>query len=427
MERLQTETNLTASLCKGDVTLGGIAGLHANESFAHLLDAAVCIAELRAQLRQDGGPISEPSPCRNIRRFAPTRSAACCAPPRSHNCVRAHKQGEVDAATLRRAEDDAVREAVRQQEAIGLQSVTDGEFRRDWWHLDFMSQLDGVTLKHNAGEKFKVAGQEQPPIATVTGRIACSRPIMVEDFKFLKSTTTRSAKMTIPSPSMLHLRGGRASIDKVVYPDLDAFWSDVAAAYRDAIGHLADAGCRYLQLDDITFAYLCDPKIQQNCRNNGDDPVALPRRYADTINAALAGKPSDMTVTIHTCRGNFKSAWVAEGGYDPVVEAMFSTNVDGYFMEFDSSRAPVASSRCASCRAARRWCWAWSPPRSAISRARTTSSAASTRRRSSCRWKTCACHRSAASPARTMATRCRMSDQWRKLERVVEVAAEVWA
>ena len=250
-----------------------------------------------------------------------------------------HKQGEVDAATLRRAEDDAVREAVRQQEAIGLQSVTDGEFRRDWWHLDFMSQLDGVTLKHNAGEKFKVAGQEQPPIATVTGRIACSRPIMVEDFKFLKSTTTRSAKMTIPSPSMLHLRGGRASIDKVVYPDLEQFWSDVAAAYRDAIGHLGDAGCRYLQLDDITFAYLCDPKIQQNCRNNGDDPVALPRRYADTINAALAGKPSDMTVTIHTCRGNFKSAWVAEGGYDPVVEAMFSTNVDGYFMEFDSSRA----------------------------------------------------------------------------------------
>ncbi len=250
-----------------------------------------------------------------------------------------HKQGAVDAATLRRAEDDAVREAVQRQESIGLQSVTDGEFRRDWWHLDFLAQLDGVTLKHNAGEKFKVAGQEQPPIATVTGRVACSRPIMVEDFAFLRSTTKRTAKMTIPSPSMLHLRGGRASIDKMVYPDLETFWSDVAAAYRAAIGHLADAGCRYLQLDDITFAYLCDPKIQQNCRNNGDDPLALPRRYADTINAALAGKPSDMVVTIHTCRGNFKSAWVAEGGYDPVVEAMFSTNVDGYFMEFDSARA----------------------------------------------------------------------------------------
>jgi 5-methyltetrahydropteroyltriglutamate--homocysteine methyltransferase len=162
---------------------------------------------------------------------------------------------------------------------------------------------------------------------------------MVEDFKFLKAHTTRSAKMTIPSPSMLHLRGGRASIDKAVYPDLDAFWSDVAAAYRQAIAHLADAGCRYLQLDDVTFAYLCDPRIQQNCRHNGDDPLALPRRYADTINAALAGKPADMAVTIHTCRGNFKSAWVAEGGYEPVVEAMFSTDVNGYFMEFDSARA----------------------------------------------------------------------------------------
>jgi 5-methyltetrahydropteroyltriglutamate--homocysteine methyltransferase len=250
-----------------------------------------------------------------------------------------HKQGEVNAATLRTAEDEAIRDAVEKQEAIGLQSVTDGEFRRDWWHLDFLAQLDGVTLKHNAGEKFKVAGQEQPPIASVTGRVGCSKPIMVEDFKFLKDSTTRTAKMTIPSPSMLHLRGGRASIDKVVYPDLEAFWSDVAAAYRKAIANLADAGCRYLQLDDVTFAYLCDPKIQQNCRNNGDDPIALPRRYADTINAALAGKPSDMVVTIHTCRGNFKSAWVAEGGYDPVVEAMFSTNVDGYFMEFDSARA----------------------------------------------------------------------------------------
>jgi 5-methyltetrahydropteroyltriglutamate--homocysteine methyltransferase len=138
---------------------------------------------------------------------------------------------------------------------------------------------------------------------------------------------------------MLHLRGGRAAIDLAAYPELDAFWADVAAAYRKAISHLADAGCRYLQLDDVTFAYLCDPKIQHNCRANGDDPAALPRRYAEVINAALADKPADMAVTIHTCRGNFKSAWVAEGGYAPVVEAMFSTDVDGYFMEFDSARA----------------------------------------------------------------------------------------
>jgi 5-methyltetrahydropteroyltriglutamate--homocysteine methyltransferase len=251
-----------------------------------------------------------------------------------------HKRGELDAATLRRAEDDAVRDVVQRQQQIGLRAITDGELRRDWWHLDFLAQLDGVTMKSNEGEKFKIAGQgEQPPIATVTGHIGCSRPIMVEDFKFLKSVTMRTPKMTIPSPSMLHLRGGRAAIARTVYPELDAFWADVAAAYRRAIAHLADAGCRYLQLDDVTFAYLCDPKIQQNCRANGDDPLALPRRYAQVINEALRDKPADMAVTIHTCRGNFKSAWVAEGGYDPVVEAMFSTHVDGYFMEFDSARA----------------------------------------------------------------------------------------
>jgi 5-methyltetrahydropteroyltriglutamate--homocysteine methyltransferase len=138
---------------------------------------------------------------------------------------------------------------------------------------------------------------------------------------------------------MLHLRGGRNAISKDAYPDLEEFWRDVAAAYRTAIAHLAKAGCTYLQLDDTAFAYLCDPKIQENCRRNGDDPAKLPQRYADTINAALEGRPAGMTVTMHTCRGNFKSAWVAEGGYDPVAEAMFSANVDGFFMEFDSARA----------------------------------------------------------------------------------------
>jgi 5-methyltetrahydropteroyltriglutamate--homocysteine methyltransferase len=253
------------------------------------------------------------------------------------------KRGEIDAATLRAAEDDAIRDAVRRQESIGLQSITDGEFRRDWWHLDFLAQLDGVELQENVGhEKFKVAGQgEQPPIAKVTSRVACTRPIMADHFAFLKSVVSdgHTPKMTIPSPSMLHLRGGRAAISREVYPDLDAFWSDVAAAYRAAIAHLYSAGCRYLQLDDITFAYLCDPKIRANCVANGDDPEALPQRYAATINAALEGKPADLAVTIHTCRGNFKSAWVAEGGYDPVVDAMFSADVDAFFMEFDSERA----------------------------------------------------------------------------------------
>jgi 5-methyltetrahydropteroyltriglutamate--homocysteine methyltransferase len=250
------------------------------------------------------------------------------------------KAGGVDASVLKADENAAIAEAVRRQEAIGLESVTDGEFRRDWWHLDFLARLDGVTLQENPGPKFRIEGQsEQPPIATVTGKIACSAPIMADHFAYLKSVTSKTAKMTIPSPSMLHLRGGRAAISRTAYPDLAEFWADVAAAYRVAIRHLADAGCRYLQLDDITFAYLCDPRIQANCRANGDDPARLPQTYADAINAALADRPEGMRVTIHTCRGNFKSAWVAEGGYEPVVEAMFSTDVDGYFMEFDSARA----------------------------------------------------------------------------------------
>jgi len=248
------------------------------------------------------------------------------------------KAGALGAQALKEIEDRAVREAVARQEAIGLQSITDGEFRRDWWHLDFLSQLDGVTTTRNPGPKFG-GTEEQPPIPTVTGKIGCSRPIMVDHFAFLRSATRRTAKMTIPSPSMLHLRGGRASISKDVYPDLSAFWSDVAAAYKKAIASFAAAGCSYLQLDDVAFAYLCDPKIRANCAANGDDPAALPRTYADTINKALESRPAGMTVTMHTCRGNFKSAWVAEGGYEPVAEAMFSTDLDGFFMEFDSARA----------------------------------------------------------------------------------------
>jgi 5-methyltetrahydropteroyltriglutamate--homocysteine methyltransferase len=248
------------------------------------------------------------------------------------------KAGTLGAPELGAIEDAAIREAVARQESIGLRAVTDGEFRRDWWHLDFLRRLDGVTLMENPGVKFG-GTEEQPPIATVTGKIACARPIMAGHFAFLKSVAKATPKFTIPSPSMLHLRGGRNAIAKEVYPDLEAFWDDVAAAYRKAIAHLAAAGCTYLQLDDVSFAYLCDPKVREACRRNGDDPQLLPRRYADTVNAALRGRPAGMTVTMHTCRGNFKSAWVAEGGYEPVAEAMFSAEVDGFFMEFDSQRA----------------------------------------------------------------------------------------
>jgi 5-methyltetrahydropteroyltriglutamate--homocysteine methyltransferase len=231
-----------------------------------------------------------------------------------------------------------IREVVAKQEAIGLESITDGEFSRDWWHLDFLAGLEGVTVRENPGPKFG-GTEEQPPIPAVTGKLRYAKPVMVDDFSFLRSVTRRTAKFTIPSPSMLHLRAGRAGISRQIYPDLAEFWADAAAAYRAAIAAFAAAGCTYLQLDDVAFAYLCDPKIRETCRRNGDDPETLPRTYADTINRALEGRPSGMAITMHTCRGNFKSAWVAEGGYEPVAEAMFSTAVDGFFMEFDSARA----------------------------------------------------------------------------------------
>jgi 5-methyltetrahydropteroyltriglutamate--homocysteine methyltransferase len=356
------------------------------------------------------------------------------------------KAGELDAATLAGAEDEAIAEVVRRQRDVGLSSITDGELRRDWWHLDFLGQLDGVTLAANDGPKFTVAGQgEQPPIATVTGRIGCSRPIMAEHFAYLKSLTDGMpgtlAKMTIPSPSMLHLRGGRAAISREVYPDLDAFWDDVAAAYRQAIAHLAAAGCRYLQLDDVAFAYLCDPKVQATARSHGDDPAALPATYARVINAALAGRPADMRVTIHTCRGNFKSAWVAEGGYDPVVEAMFSTDVDGWFMEFDSARAggfePLARLRDAG---------GFEPlaaprdrgaPAKKVVLGLVTTKLGELESKDELKCRIEEATRFVPLEQLCLSPQCGFSsthhgnalshdDQWRKLERVVEVAEEIW-
>ena len=241
-------------------------------------------------------------------------------------------------SNLKPVQEKAIREVVAKQEAIGLEGVTDGEYSRDWWHLDFMAQLDGVTLRTNPGPKFHGI-EELPPVPHVTGKLRYAKPIMVEEFAFLKKTTARTAKFTIPSPSMLHLRAGRAGISKQAYPDMAEFWADAATAYRAAIAAFAQAGCTYLQLDDVAFAYLCDPKIREACVKNGDDPEELPLNYARTISAALKPRPPGMTIAMHTCRGNFKSAWVAEGGYEPVAEAMFSSGVDAFFMEFDTERA----------------------------------------------------------------------------------------
>src|SRR5687767_13253663 len=223
---------------------------------------------------------------------------------RPYGLSEARKKGDLE---FQRA---AIRDVVASQEAVGLQAITDGEFSREWWHLDYMLQLEGVTAKLNPGPKFG-GTEEQPPIPNVTGRLRYGKSIMIDDFKFLKSVTKRTAKFTIPSPSMLHLRAGRAGISREAYPDMEALWHDAAAAYRAAIAAFADAGCTYLQLDDVAFAYLCDPKIRDNCRKNGDNPDELPGTYAQTINRALEDRPKGMTITMHTCRGNFKSAWVA--------------------------------------------------------------------------------------------------------------------
>jgi methionine synthase II (cobalamin-independent) len=248
------------------------------------------------------------------------------------------KTGALLPAQLKEVEDRCIRAAVAKQESLGLEAVTDGEYRRDFWHLDFLRQFEGVDLKPAVGLTFQA--EDVPPMAAITGKVHCARPIMVDHFAFLKLATKAVPKLTIPSPAMLHMRGGRNAISRDAYPDLDEFWGDATTAYRQAIAHIAAAGCTYLQLDDVSFAYLCDAKVRDNFRGNGDDPAPLPRIYAEAINRALAGRPPGMTVTMHTCRGNFRSTWFAAGGYqDEVLEAMFSTEVDGYFLEYDTERA----------------------------------------------------------------------------------------
>ena len=264
-------------------------------------------------------------------------------PPQLLEARERFKQGAIDATALRAVEDDAIREIVRYQESLGLRGITDGEFRRTYFHIDFLTRLAGVTTKGGISVAFHSAAGNvdfAPPVMQVTDKVRHAVPIQRADFDFLKGVTVRTPKVTIPSPTMLHFRGGRGAISKDAYPDLDAFYDDVAQAYRDEIADLAQAGCRYLQLDDTNLAYLCDEKMREGARARGDDPDELPRRYARLINAAIAHRPADMTVCVHLCRGNFKSAWAAEGGYEPVAEVLFNElAVDGYFLEYDDARS----------------------------------------------------------------------------------------
>jgi 5-methyltetrahydropteroyltriglutamate--homocysteine methyltransferase len=253
--------------------------------------------------------------------------------------------GRITSDALRTAEDDAIRDAVRMQRDVGLRAVTDGEFRRTSWHMDFIYALDGIST---ADDKVKISfHNEQGDIEFMTaalhvdGKVGVSETIFGDAFSFLKDCADGAMpKLTIPSPSMVHYRGGRAAIDESIYPDLDGFWSDLTAAYRDEVRRLGELGCTYLQLDDTSLAYLNDPEQRRYVASIGGDPDAQHVEYIRHINEALRDRPEGMSVTTHMCRGNFRSSWVAEGGYEHVAEALFhELEVDGYFMEWDDERS----------------------------------------------------------------------------------------
>jgi 5-methyltetrahydropteroyltriglutamate--homocysteine methyltransferase len=265
-------------------------------------------------------------------------------PHELHDLREQVRLGKASAGKLKEAEDRLIREVVKLQEDLGLPSVTDGEFRRDWWHIDFLAGFAGVELRYDEGDayfdtKFKGA-DPKPPTMFVTGRLRRTKPSMVSHFQFLKNTVKKGTpKFTMPSPAMLHARGDRDSIRKA-YPDAKQFWADLTQCYREELADLYQAGCRYVQLDDTTIAMFGDPKVQAQFRKLGDDPKQDVAIYADAVNAAIRDVPDDMTVAIHTCRGNFKSTWLASGSYDYVAETAFSKlSVDGFFLEFDDARS----------------------------------------------------------------------------------------
>jgi 5-methyltetrahydropteroyltriglutamate--homocysteine methyltransferase len=247
--------------------------------------------------------------------------------------------GAIGAAALKDVEDREIEKVVKKQQEIGLKSATDGEFRRTWWHLDFFKGLGGVeAYQAEQGSQFKGV-EKKPEAVRVAGRINFVGHQQIEHFKFLKSVCNVTPKMAIPAPSVFHFRQGPAQISKI-YPDMNEYFADVAATWKKAILAFYDAGCRYLQLDDTAWALLCDPEQRKQAKARGEDADALPAKYAETINAALEGRPADLTITMHSCRGNFRSTFVASGGYEFVAEQLLSkANIDGYFLEFDTDRA----------------------------------------------------------------------------------------
>jgi 5-methyltetrahydropteroyltriglutamate--homocysteine methyltransferase len=255
--------------------------------------------------------------------------------------------GVIDAAELRGVEDEAIREIVRKQREVGLRSATDGEFRRESWHMDFIYQLGGVEQVDDGAIKVAFHSSTKsyewaPPSAHVTAPLGLQHTIFGEAFAFLRDTVTDGVtpKLTIPSPSMVHYRGGRSTIDEKVYPDLDQFWNDLTGAYAEEVRRLYDLGCRYLQLDDTSLAYMNDPAQRQHVAEIGGDPEKQHEHYIANINKALANRPADMAITTHMCRGNNQSMWAAEGGYEFVADVLFNQlDVDGFFCEWDDERS----------------------------------------------------------------------------------------
>jgi 5-methyltetrahydropteroyltriglutamate--homocysteine methyltransferase len=249
-------------------------------------------------------------------------------------------KGDIGAAELKAVEDREIERVIKKQEEVGLQAVTDGEFRRSWWHLDFLWGLDGVE-RHVMDTGIAFAGvTTRNEGVRVTGKLGFSDHPMIEHFKFVQAHTKRTPKITIPAPSAIYGRPVMTPIDKAVYPELDRFFADLGSAYRKAVRAFADAGCRYLQLDEVFIAMLCDPKYRAQMTARGDDPERLGELYGDLINTAMADIPSDMTITMHLCRGNYKSTFMGTGGYEAVQEILFSKiKVHGYFMEYDDPRS----------------------------------------------------------------------------------------
>jgi 5-methyltetrahydropteroyltriglutamate--homocysteine methyltransferase len=254
------------------------------------------------------------------------------------------RTGALSAARLNELEDQAILDVVHRQQDLGLRAVTDGEFRRTLWHIDFLKQFSNVEVTRSP---VKVSFHTEhgdleraPSALKVTGKLARPHPIFVEHYRHLQSIARVMPKLTLPSPSILHFRGGRDAIDRQAYPDLAQFYADLARVYAEEVADLAAAGCRYLQLDEVNFAYLCDPKLRREVQSYGEDPDQLPHTYARLINGAIASRPGGMTICMHLCRGNFEGAWLAEGGYEPVAEVLFNEiNVTGYFLEYDTARA----------------------------------------------------------------------------------------